>query len=228
MTTDPNTTAGADGRPTPASAPLGATADEREALVGESAAAPANAEQDAATPAAQEAPRADGAAAEADAEQVAEPEAEQAAEPEAQQAAEPDYKDLYLRAVAETDNMRKRARRDVAAAESRGLGRLARELLPALDNLDRALAHAEAEEQDEEHHLTKGIRLVQRDLVAALARLGIEAYSPKGEQFDPHHHEAVAQQAVEGAEPGTIVEVYQPGYRCGGEVLRAAKVVVAG
>jgi molecular chaperone GrpE len=142
-------------------------------------------------------------------------------------AAEPDYKDLYLRAVAETDNVRKRARRDVAAAEARGLARLARELLPALDNLDRALAHAEAEEQDEEHHLTKGIRLVQADLVAALARLGIESYSPKGERFDPHHHEAVAQQAVEGAESGTIVEVYQPGYRYGGEILRAAKVVVA-
>ena len=136
-------------------------------------------------------------------------------------------KDLYLRAVAETDNVRKRARRDTAAAEARALGRLARELLPALDNLERALAHAEAEERDEEHHLTKGIRLVQQDLVAALARVGIEPYSPKGEKFDPHHHEAVAQQTVEGAEPGTIVEVYQPGYRCGGDVLRAAKVVVA-
>jgi molecular chaperone GrpE len=145
----------------------------------------------------------------------------------AEAAAQPDYRDMYLRAVAETDNVRKRARRDVAAAEGRALARLARELLPALDNFDRALAAAEAEEQDEEHHLTKGIRLVQHDLAAALSRLGIESYSPKGETFDPHHHEAVAQQPVEGVPSGTIVEVYQPGYRYGGDVLRAAKVVVA-
>jgi molecular chaperone GrpE len=142
-------------------------------------------------------------------------------------AGEPDYRDLYLRAVAETENVRKRARRDVAAAEARGLARFARELLPALDNFDRALAAAEAQEADAEHHLTKGIRLVQQDLVAALARLGIESYSPKGELFDPHHHDAVAQQPVDGVESGTIVEVYQPGYRYGSDVLRAAKVVVA-
>jgi molecular chaperone GrpE len=141
--------------------------------------------------------------------------------------AEPDYKDLYLRAAAETENVRKRARRDVEAAQARGVARLARELLPSLDNLDRALAHAEAEEGDDEHHLTKGIRLVQQELLAALGRAGVEAYSPEGEAFDPHVHEAVAQQPVEGAESGTIVQVYQQGYRYKDEVLRAAKVVVA-
>ena len=76
-------------------------------------------------------------------------------------------------------------------------------------------------------HLTKGIRLVQQQLLAALARVGIEPYSPKGEAFDPHLHEAVATTPVEGAEPGTVVEVYQAGYRLGDDVLRAAKVVVA-
>jgi molecular chaperone GrpE len=142
--------------------------------------------------------------------------------------AEPDYKDLYLRAAAELENVRKRARRDVALADARGVARLARELLPALDNFERALAAAEAEEADEEHHLTKGIRLVQNELLAALTRVGIEPYSPKGERFDPHQHEAVAQQPVEGAEPGTVVEVYQAGYRYRDDVLRPAKVVVAG
>lgn len=140
---------------------------------------------------------------------------------------EPDYKDLYLRAAAETDNIRKRARRDIEAANARGVARLARELLPSLDNLDRALEHAEAEEGDADHHLTKGIRLVQQELQAALTRVGIEPYSPKGETFDPHQHEAVAQTPVEGAESGTIVEVYQTGYRYKEEILRAAKVVVA-
>jgi molecular chaperone GrpE len=140
---------------------------------------------------------------------------------------EPDFKDLYLRAAAETENVRKRARRDVEAAQARGVARLVREILPSLDNLERALAAAEAEETDAEHHLTKGIRLVQQELLGALTRVGIEPYSPQGEAFDPHLHEAVAQQPVEGAASGTIVQVYQPGYRYKEEVLRAAKVVVA-
>jgi molecular chaperone GrpE len=141
---------------------------------------------------------------------------------------EPDYKDKWLRAVAELDNVRKRARRDVGAAESRGIFKLARELLPALDNFERALAAAEAQPENRDHHLTDGIRLVQTELLGALARVGIEPDSPKGERFDPHRHEAVAQQPVDGAEPGTIVEVYSAGYTYGEDVLRPAKVVVAG
>ena len=155
---------------------------------------------------------------------------EEAAEPAAEEAVaeEPDYKDKWLRAVAELDNVRKRARRDVGAAESRGIGKLARELLPALDNFERALAAAEAQPENRDHHLTDGIRLVQSELLGALARVGIEPVSPKGERFDPHRHEAVAQQPVDGAEPGTIVEVYSAGYTYGEDVLRPAKVVVAG
>jgi molecular chaperone GrpE len=141
---------------------------------------------------------------------------------------EPDYKDKWLRAVAELDNVRKRARRDVGAAESRGIFKLARELLPALDNFERALAAAEAQPENRDHHLTDGIRLVQSELLGSLARVGIEPDSPMGQRFDPHRHEAVAQQPVEGAEPGTIVEVYSAGYTYGEDVLRPAKVVVAG
>jgi molecular chaperone GrpE len=73
-----------------------------------------------------------------------------------------------------------------------------------------------------------GLKLVQADVIAALGRVGIEPYSPEGEVFDPQHHEAVAQQPVQGAEPGTVVEVYQRGYRLGDSVLRPARVVVAG
>jgi molecular chaperone GrpE len=161
-------------------------------------------------------------AAEAAAPDADAPEAE-AAPPE-----EPDYKDKWLRAEAELDNVRKRARRDVGVAETRGIGKLARELLPALDNFERALAAAEAQPENRDHHLTDGIRLVQSELLAALARVGIEPDSPKGERFDPHRHEAVAQQPVDGAEAGTIVEVYSAGYTYGEDVLRPAKVVVAG
>jgi molecular chaperone GrpE len=141
---------------------------------------------------------------------------------------EPDYKDRWMRAAADLDNVRKRSRRDVALAEGRGVVRLARELLPALDNLDRALAAAEAQPENADHHLTDGIRLVQSELLIALERVGIVPDVPLGEPFDPHVHEAVAQQPAGDVEPGTITEVFQAGYRLGDEVLRAAKVVVAG
>ena len=141
--------------------------------------------------------------------------------------AEPDYRDQYLRAMAELDNVRKRARRDVSQAEARGIAKLARELLPALDNFARALDAAEAQPENRDHHLTDGIRLVQNELLSALARVGIEPDSPKGQPFDPHCHEAIAQQPVEGAASGTIVEVYSQGYRYRDDVLRPAKVVVA-
>ena len=151
-----------------------------------------------------------------------------AAAPDAPASPAPDYKDQWLRAAAELDNVRKRARRDVAAAESRGIAKLARELLPALDNFERALAAAEEQPENRDHHLTDGIRFVQTELLGALARVGIVPDSPKGERFDPHRHEAVAQQPIDGAEPGTIVEVYSAGYTYGEDVLRPAKVVVAG
>jgi molecular chaperone GrpE len=156
--------------------------------------------------------------------------ADDAPEPEPEpepKAAEPDYKDQYLRAMAELDNVRKRARRDVSQAEARGIAKLARELLPALDNFARALDAAESQPENRDHHLTDGIRLVQNELLSALARVGIEQDSPKGEPFDPHCHEAIAQQPVEGAASGTIVEVYSQGYRYRDDVLRPAKVVVA-
>jgi molecular chaperone GrpE len=159
-------------------------------------------------------------------EQQVEPEPE-AADGQPAVAEEPDYKDKWLRAAADLDNVRKRARRDVAAAETRGIAKLARELLPALDNFERALAAAEAQPENRDHHLTDGIRLVQTELLAALARVGIEPDSPNGERFDPHRHEALAQRPVDGAEAGTIVEVYNAGYTYGDEVLRPAKVVVA-
>jgi molecular chaperone GrpE len=137
-------------------------------------------------------------------------------------AAEPDYRDQYLRAMAEIDNVRKRARRDVAQAEARGIAKLARELLPAIDNFGRALDAAEAQPENRDHHLTDGIRLVQNELLSALARVGIEQDSPQGEPFDPHCHEAIAQQPVEGTASGTIVEVYSQGYRYRDDVLRPA------
>jgi molecular chaperone GrpE len=186
---------------------------------------PALGAEHAAAPEETPAPSVDGTVEEDDVAERAQDGAVEAPEDEAP--AEPDYKDLYLRAAAETENVRKRARRDVEIAQARGVARLVREILPSLDNLERALAAAEAQDADAEHHLTKGIRLVQQELLSALTRIGVEPYSPQGEPFDPHQHEAVAQQPAEGVESGIVVQVYQPGYRYKDEVLRAAKVVVA-
>lgn len=137
-----------------------------------------------------------------------------------------EYLALAQRTQADFENFRKRMTRDVAAAEGRGVGRLAKELLPALDNLGRALAVAE-QEGEAAGHLGTGVKLVHDELLAALQRVGIEAFSPKGEPFDPNQHEAMVQQPVEGAESGTVVEVYQQGFRFGESVLRPARVVVA-
>jgi molecular chaperone GrpE len=137
-----------------------------------------------------------------------------------------EYLELAQRTKADFENYRRRAAKETAAAQERGAAKLALELLPAVDNLDRALAATDG--ADDSDTLVSGVKLVHADVIAALARMGIEQYSPEGERFDPEHHEAVAQHPVEGAEPGTIVEVYQSGYRLGDSVLRPARVVVAG
>jgi molecular chaperone GrpE len=137
-----------------------------------------------------------------------------------------EYLELAQRTKADFENYRRRASREAAAAESRGLSKLARELLPAIDNLDRALEAAEG--HDTADTLVSGIKLVHADVIAAFQRVGIEPFSPKGEVFDPQQHEAMAQHPVDGAEPGTVVEVYQRGYKLGDVVLRPARVVVAG
>jgi molecular chaperone GrpE len=142
-----------------------------------------------------------------------------------------EYLELAQRTKADFENYRKRAAREVGAAQARGMTKLARELLPAIDNLERALAAAGAEQAGNApsgHTLEAGIKLVRTELLAALARVGIEPFSPEGEPFDPQRHEAVAQQPVEDADPGTVVEVYQRGYCLGELVLRPARVVVAG
>jgi molecular chaperone GrpE len=153
-----------------------------------------------------------------------EPDEAEAAEapPEDDEAAK--YLALAQRTQADFENFRKRAAREAALAADRGMARLAKELLPALDHLDLALRAAEEHGGGE---FAKGIRQIQDELVGALARVGIQAYSPKGEPFDPAEHEAMASQPVEGAESGTVTEVYQQGYRINGTVLRPARVVVA-
>jgi molecular chaperone GrpE len=136
-----------------------------------------------------------------------------------------EYLALAQRTQADFENYRKRVARESALAQERGVTKLAKELLPALDNLDRAL---EAAAQDDP--LLDGVRLVRSELSASLARVGVESFSPLGETFDPALHEAMATvpaAADGGAESGSVVEVYQPGYRLGESIIRPARVVVA-
>jgi len=142
-----------------------------------------------------------------------------------------EYLALAQRTQADFENYRKRVARESSAAQERGMAALAKELLPALDNLDRALADAGkvAQTQGEDDPLLAGVRLVRSELAAALARMGIESFSPVGETFDPSLHEAVATAdcSADGGQSGTVVEVYQAGYRLGDSVIRPARVVVA-
>jgi len=153
-------------------------------------------------------------------------EAPPASEPKPEAEAPVDEKAKYLalaqRTQADFENYRKRMARENAAAVDRGVGKLAKELLPALDHLDHALKAAEGHED-----VIKGFALVRDEIVKALGRVGIQPFEPKGEMFDPNEHEAMVQQPSEDAESGTVIEVYQQGYRINGQVLRPARVVVA-
>ena len=140
-----------------------------------------------------------------------------------------EYLALAQRTQADFENYRKRVAKESAAAQQRGVVKLAKELLPALDNLDRALEEAggSSEHDGDDDPLLEGVRLVRSELHAALARLGIESFSPTGAVFDPAEHEAMAQHPVAGAPSGTVVEVFQPGYRLGASIIRPARVLVA-
>lgn len=139
-----------------------------------------------------------------------------------------EYLDLAKRAQADFENYRKRMAAEVQAAAVRGKAQLAAEVVPALDDLERALQAAGLDpEGDSEDGLAHGVILVFRGLREALERNGIEAVDPKGEKFDPTAHEALSTLAVEGVESGVVVEVMQKGYRFDGHLIRPARVVVS-
>ena len=134
-----------------------------------------------------------------------------------------EYLDALQRLKAEFDNFRKRTAREQESLVSRAHERLVKELLPVIDDLERAL---EAAAQHEEAKLEEGVRLVHRSLLGILAQEGLAEIETDG-AFDPHVHEALLAQPAAEAEPGSVVQVLQKGYRLGDRVLRPARVVVA-
>jgi len=134
-----------------------------------------------------------------------------------------EYLDLLQRKQAEFENFRKRVARDQERLVAHAHERLVRELLPVLDDLERAL---EAAERHEEAALVDGVKLVERSLRAALEKEGLVEIETDG-PFDPHVHEAVLAQPREDAESGAVVDVLQRGYRLGDKVVRPARVIVA-
>jgi molecular chaperone GrpE len=134
-----------------------------------------------------------------------------------------EYLDLARRAQADFENYRKRAARESAAAGDRAKSGLVRELLPVVDNLERALASA----QEGEQHLAEGVRLVHSELIAVLERHGVQPFDPRGHKFDPSEHEALSMREQDGSESGVVLDVVEKGYRANGSVLRPARVVVS-
>ena len=130
----------------------------------------------------------------------------------------------YLRAVAELDNVRKRAQRDIEAANRYGLEKFAAELLPVMDSLELAVQNAG---RADTKSLREGQEATLQLLSKALEKLGVTVIDPLGEPFDPARHEAMMAQDSATAEPNSVLQVVQPGYELNGRLLRPARVIVA-
>ncbi len=140
-------------------------------------------------------------------------------------------KDRLLRAVAEMENLRKRAERDVKDARQYAIANFARDMLTATDNLSRALMTMPQQARDEAEgtfkSLIEGVEMTEREMIRLLEKNGIQKIDPKGEKFDPHFHQAMFEVPNPDAVEGTVTEVMQAGYVIGERVLRPAMVGVA-
>lgn len=157
--------------------------------------------------------------------------AREAAQIAALQAEASEFKDRYLRAVAETENLRKRAEREKQDATQYAFTRFARDLLGVADNFERALDAMKPEKRaalpPEALSVIEGIEATQRQLLSALERYAIRKIEAVGQKFNPNQHEAIAELPVPGQTAGTVIAVAENGYTIGDRLLRAAKVAIA-
>ncbi len=133
--------------------------------------------------------------------------------------------DRYLRSAADLENLRKRQKREVDDTKFETRGKVLKEMLPVVDNLERAIEHAAAASEDK-HPIVEGVQLVLRQFVTAFERLDVHPVDAMGQPFDPNMHEAISQMESDLA-PGTVVQVLQRGYKSGDRLLRPTLVVVA-
>jgi molecular chaperone GrpE len=142
-----------------------------------------------------------------------------------------DLRDKLLRALADIENMRRRAEREVADARAYGIANFARDMLTVADNFQRAIDNLPAEAREAAEPawkaLIEGIELTERDMLKTLERHGVKRLDPQGQKFDPNMHQAMFEVADPSVPSGTVVQVVQTGYSIGDRVLRPALVGVA-
>lgn len=147
------------------------------------------------------------------------------ADPDELQKQRDEYYDLLLRTTAEFDNYRKRVERERQSASESAAANLIKELLPLIDDLERALKADTSGEGAEAYR--RGVELIHRQLLETLRKRGVKAIDALGEDFDPHYHQAVAYEPEEGRREGEIIEEFSRGYVLGDRLLRPAMVKVA-
>jgi molecular chaperone GrpE len=159
---------------------------------------------------------------------AADPTAELKAKLEAAEKDAKDNKDRWLRAAADLENTRKRTKREIEDAKFDAKNKVLKEMLPVVDNLERAIEHAGggADVDQTLRPIVEGVQLVLRQFSTAFERLEVTAIDAMNQPFDPNLHEAISQQESD-LPPGTVVQVLQRGYRIGDRLLRPALVVVA-
>ena len=137
-----------------------------------------------------------------------------------------DQKDSVIRAKAEVDNIRRRSAQDVEKARKFALDKFAAELLPVVDNLERAIASVDKEDEGQKG-LAEGVELTLQSLMAALDKFGVKVVDPLDQPFNPELHQAMSMQEVEGVAANTVIAVMQRGYELNGRLVRPAMVMVS-
>ena len=152
----------------------------------------------------------------------------EASEIEALRAERDDFRDRFMRALADAENSRKRGERDRREAEQYGSTRLARDLLPVFDNLNRALNAATDEQKAAAAALFEGVQLTLRELTNVMTRHGMKPITPKvGDMFDPQNHEAMFEAPLPGTKAGQIIQVMTERFMIHDRLLRPAQVGVS-
>lgn len=144
----------------------------------------------------------------------------------AAQATVADQKDSVIRAKAEVDNVRRRSAQDVEKARKFALEKFAADLLPVVDNLERAIAAVDKEDEAQKAML-EGVELTLQSFLSTLEKFDVKAVDPQDQPFNPELHQAMSMQEVEGVAPNTVIAVMQKGYELNGRLIRPAMVMVS-